>query len=473
MSSQFLEDCRSLVGPRNVLMAEDDLRRFEVDVWQQYSGKAAAVIRPGTTAEVASVVALAARHGITLVPQAGNTGLVNGGIPDASGSQVVISVERLDKIRAMDAAAGFLIVEAGCILDKVRSAAEEANRMFPLALGSGGSCRIGGNIATNAGGLNVLRYGMMRDLVLGIEVVLADGSVLDMLNPLRKDNTGYDLKQLFIGSEGTLGVVTAASLKLASRPKETVTVWLAVTAAEDVLTLFSRLGDRFGELISAFELLTADCVDNVLGGISGVQSPLSAPHPLHLLIEVAWTFESGLLAHVEAALEALLNEGLCADGAIAVSEAQRVNMWRLRESQSEAASKYGYVLRSDVSIPIRELPGLLGWTESTKARLSGSGVKVLSFGHVGDGNIHINFVLPPGSKTALRSELLSDLYALIDQLNGSISAEHGVGRAKREAVASRHSASRREIERRIKRAFDPHNLLNPGVILSADRIDLK
>jgi len=465
VSSQFIDDCRSLVGPPNVLMPEDDLRRFEVDVWQQYSGKAAAVIRPGTTAEVASVVALAARHGITLVPQAGNTGLVNGGIPDASGNQVVISVERLDKIRAMDAAAGFLIAEAGCILDKVRSAAEAQNRMFPLALGSGGSCRIGGNIATNAGGLNVLRYGMMRDLVLGIEVVLADGRVLDMLNPLRKDNTGYDLKQLFIGSEGTLGVVTAASLKLASRPKEIVTAWLAVAAAEDVLKLFSRLSDRFGELISAFELLTADCLENVLGGISGAQAPLRAPYPLHLLIEVAWTFESGLLAHVEAALEALLNEELCADGAIAVSEAQRANMWRLRESQSEAASKRGYVMRSDVSIPIRELPKLLGWVESIKERLAGSGIRTLAFGHVGDGNIHINFVLPRHTSPALGSELLADLYSLIDRLGGSISAEHGIGRAKREAIAGRRSASRREVERRIKRAFDPHNLLNPGVIL--------
>lgn len=466
MLSRFLEECRSLVGPRNVLTAEDDLRRFEVDVWQQYEGKAAAVIRPGTTVEVAGIVALAGRHGISLVPQAGNTGLVNGGIPDASGHQVVLSVERLDRIRAVDASAGFLIAEAGCILDKVRTAAEEAaNRIFPLVLGSGGSCRIGGNIATNAGGINVLRYGMMRDLVLGIEVVLADGSVLDLLNPLRKDNSGYDLKQLFIGSEGTLGIITAASLKLASKPRESVTAWLAVETAEDVLKLFSRMRDRFGELISAFELLTADCVENALGGLSGAQSPLSASYPLHLLIEVAWTFDNGLLTHVEAELEALLTEGLCVDGAIAASEAQRANMWRLREGQSEAASKYGYVLRSDVSVPIAQLPKLVGWVDDTKARLAGSGIRTLAFGHVGDGNIHINFVLPRDRDMALGSELLADLYALIDRLGGSISAEHGVGRAKREAVASRRSAGHRKIEQNVKAALDPDNLLNPGVIL--------
>jgi FAD/FMN-containing dehydrogenase len=464
--SRFLDECRNLVGPRNVLTAAEDLRRFEVDVWQLYAGKAAAVIRPATTAEVAGVVALAGRHGVTLVPQAGNTGLVNGGIPDSSGHQVVLSVERLDKIRAIDAGAGFLIAEAGCVLDKVRSAAEEAKRIFPLSLGSGGSCRIGGNIATNAGGINVLRYGMMRELVLGIEVVLADGSVLDLLNPLRKDNTGYDLKQLFIGSEGTLGIITAASLKLASKPRESVTAWLAVETAGDVLKLFSRMRDRFGELISAFELLTADCVENALGGLSGVQAPLSASYPLHLLIEVAWTFDSGLLAHVEAELETLLSEGLCVDGAIGASEAQRVNMWRLREGQSEAASKYGYVLRSDVSVAIAQLPKLLGWVEDTRARLAGSGIRTLAFGHVGDGNIHINFVLQRHMELALGSKLLEDLYVQIDRLGGSISAEHGVGRAKREAVTSRRSASHRKIEQSLKAALDPDNLFNPGVIMS-------
>ena len=465
MPDSFLAACQRVVGPANVLLRPEDMERFERDVWGQYRGRAAAVLRPGSAQDVAMVVALASEHEIALVPQAGNTGLVNGSIPNPGGDEIVLSVERLNRIRAIDAAGEYLIAEAGCILDDVHAAADAENRMFPLSLGSSGSCRIGGNVATNAGGLNVLRYGMMRDLVLGLEVVLADGTLLDLLNPLRKDNTGYALRQLFIGSEGTLGVITAASLRLFGKPRERVTVWLAIETPEDAITIFKMLRERFGELLSAFELMIADCIDIAAGGLEGVQSPVSAPHPWHLLIEVAWTFEDGLRQRVEAELERIMAAGLCRDGTIAASEAQRANMWRLREGQSEAASKLGYILRSDVSVPIARLPELLHWTTAVQRTLAARGIRVLPFGHVGDGNLHVNYILPEGGGQAMHDSLLSELYDKVDSLDGSISAEHGVGRAKRDAVLARKPAPIRAAERQIKSFFDPQNILNPGVVV--------
>lgn len=466
MPDGFLADCRAAIGPANVLTLPGDLQRFERDVWHQYEGRAAAVVRPGSAGEVARVVRLAAQHDVALVPQSGNTGLVNGGIPDVSGRQVVLSVEGLDRIRSIDPAGNYIVAEAGCILDRVHEAADAANRLFPLALGSSASCRIGGNVATNAGGLNVLRYGMMRELVLGIEVVLADGTLVGLLKPLRKDNTGYALKQLFIGSEGTLGIVTAASLRLFGKPRERVTMWLAVTAPADAIAIFKALRERFGELLSACELLASDCIDIAAAGLPGARYPLAEPHPWHLLIEVAWSFPDGLRERVESALEAIMAEGLSRDGTIAASEAQRANMWRLREGQSAAASKLGYILRSDVSVDIGRLPEFLHWISSLGPRLSGQGIRVLPFGHVGDGNIHVNYVVPPeNNSAALCAMLLDELCDEVDRLGGSISAEHGVGRAKRDAVAARKPARLLAVERRIKSLFDPQNILNPGVML--------
>ena len=449
-----------------MLIAPADVGRFEHDFWNQYQGRAAAVLRPGTAAEVAAVVALAARHRVALVPQAGNTGLVNGGIPDQTGTQAVLSVERLNRIRAVDPAGDYLIAEAGCILDAVQNTAAEANRLFPLALGSSGSCRIGGNLATNAGGLNVLRYGMARDLVLGLEVVLPDGAILDLLKPLRKDNTGYDLKQLFLGSEGTLGIITAAALRLAARPRERVTLWLAVDTPERAIALFKTFRDEFGELISAFELLGSEGVEIAVDRLPGVRRPVAAPAPWHVLIELAWTFADGLRLKADAMLERIFAEGLSTDGAIAESEAQRANMWRLREGQSESASGLGYILRSDVAVAIADLPALLHWTGAQQARLQGSGIRVLPFGHAGDGNLHVNYLLPHGSPESLHQELLGALFDKVGQLGGSISAEHGVGRAKRAAVSAQQSATARSLAQRLKHALDPLGLMNPGVVLA-------
>jgi FAD/FMN-containing dehydrogenase len=469
LHESFIADCRAAIGAEHVLTEAADTSRFAHDFWDQYKGKAAAVLRPGTTAEVSKIMVLATAHRVPVVPQAGNTGLVNGGIPDASGREVVLSVERLDRIRAVDPAGDYLVAEAGCILDGVQKTAADAERLFPLAMGSSGSCRIGGNLATNAGGLNVLRYGMARELVLGLEVVLHDGSILDLLRPLRKDNTGYDLKQLFVGSEGTLGIVTAAALRLVAQPRERVTIWLAVPTPEKAVTLFKVCRGMFGELISAFELLCSEGVEIAVSGLPAARRPVPAPSPWHVLVEVAWTFTDGLRTRVDDMLEKILADGLCTDGTIAESEAQRDNMWRLREGQSESARAFGYILRSDVSVAIASLPELLNWTLEQQASLVDLGIRVLPFGHIGDGNLHVNYVLPPASTLNLRRELMDRLYDKIDQLGGSISAEHGVGRAKRHAVSQRKPAAARNVSWRIKRALDPDNLLNPGVMLAETR----
>jgi FAD/FMN-containing dehydrogenase len=468
-ASAFLAACRAAIGESQVLTAEGDKHRFERDFWNQYRGRAAAVLRPGATEEVARIAALAAAHGIALVPQGGNTGLVNGGVPDASGAEVVLSLERMNKVRAIDASGDHMIVEAGCVLDAVQQAAAEAGRFFPLAMGSSGSCRIGGNLSTNAGGINVLRYGMARDLVLGLEVVLADGSVLDLLRPLRKDNTGYDLKQLFIGAEGTLGIITAAALRLVAIPRERVTAWLAVERPEDAIALFKRSRDSFGELISAFEMLCAPGVELAVAELPNVQRPVERRTPWYVLMDVAWMFESGLRARVEATLAEFLEAGLCIDGAIAETEAQRANMWRIREGQSEAASKHGYIIRSDVTVPIAEIPKLLSEIDSWRGRIPDE-VTVLPFGHVGDGNLHVNFLVPAPRAQELYDPLLERLYDTVDRLRGSISAEHGIGRAKRRAVWARKPGAALELSARIKRALDPSNRLNPGVVIDPSEL---
>jgi len=465
----FIAASCAALGDAHVLTAPEDKRRFERDFWNQYGGTAAAVLRPGSTAEVARAVALAAEHGIALVPQGGNTGLVDGGVPDASGAQVLLSLERMNKVRFTDPAGDYLVVEAGCILDHVQDAAAAIGRLFPLDMGSAGSCRIGGNLSTNAGGINVLRYGMARDLVLGLEVVLADGSVLDLMRPLRKDNTGYDLKQLFIGAEGTLGIITAAALRLAATPKERVTAWMTVETPEQAVALFKRCRDAFGELISAFEMLCSEGIEIALRILNNVQRPVAEPQNWHILVEVAWMFDSGLRERVEAVLATLLEERVCIDGTIAETEAQRANMWRLREEQSAAAATLGYIIRSDVTVPVSAIPDLVAALDAWRPSL-GSEVTVLPFGHVGDGNLHINFLVPKQGGAARAEPLLSHLYDIVDRLKGSISAEHGVGRAKRQAVAARKPAASRALSARLKRALDPDNRLNPGVIVDPSEL---
>jgi FAD/FMN-containing dehydrogenase len=351
------------------------------------------------------------------------------------------------------------------VLADVQRAAAEARRHFPLSLGAEGSCRIGGNIATNAGGVNVLRYGMTRQLVLGLEVVLASGDVWDGLRALRKDNTGYDLKQLFIGAEGTLGIVTAAALTLVPAPRERVTAWLGLAAPEQAVELLGLFQAELGELVSSFELLAGFGVEAAARNLPGVRRPLDAAHPWHVLVEVAWSLSGGLAERVEAVLALALERGLVADGTIAGSEAQRATMWRIREGQSEATRELGYILRTDVTVPVSQVPVLIGRLADRLPALAPE-VIPLPFGHVGDGNLHVNLIVPPGDLERLRPRLLALVYDEVEGLAGSISAEHGIGRTKVAELARRKAPVELALMRALKRALDPQGILNPGVILS-------
>ena len=455
-----------LLGARGVLTEAGAIERYTRDFWHQHQGVTPLVLRPDSTEAVAAVVREAARLGVALVPQSGNTGLVAGGIPDGSGRQVVLSLERLNRIREVDAAGGSITAEAGCVLADVQAAADAAGRLFPLSLGAEGTCRIGGNLSTNAGGLNVLRYGMTRQLVLGLEVVLADGRLWNGLRALRKDNTGYDLKQLFIGAEGSLGIVTAAVLRLFPRPRERRTIWLGIESPKAALQLLTLFQDHLGELLSSFELIAGLGVEAANDHLQGGRRPLAEPHPWHLLIEVAWSLEGGLDGPVDRALEAAFEAGLVRDGTIAQSEAQRAAMWLIREGQSEATTRIGHVLRSDISVAIADLPGLIQRAEAHFQKLVPD-VRLFPFGHVGDGNLHFNFLIPrerPGL-AELKTLLNEHLMTLVAEFGGSFSAEHGIGRLKRAELERRKDPLELELMRRLKTALDPAHILNPGVIL--------
>jgi FAD/FMN-containing dehydrogenase len=462
----FAERCAAVVGPDHVLGARAELEPYATDFWRHTRGEAALVLRPRDTAEVAAVVALAAGHRVPLVPQAGNTGLVGGGVPDASGGQVVLSLARLDRVRAVDPAGDALVAEAGCTLASVQAAAEAADRLFPLSLGSEGTCRIGGNLAANAGGINVIRYGMARDLCLGLEVVLADGRVWNGLRTLRKDNTGYDLKQLFLGSEGTLGVVTAASLRLFPRPRERATLFLGVDSPATAVELLGRARGRFGELVSAFELIVATCVEAAVEHVPGVRFPLAEKAPWYVLAEVAWSLPEGLEAAADAWLEAALEDGLILDATRAQSEAQRAMLWRMREGISEAATRLGAIARHDVAVPVARIPELVERGAAVLREVAPDAY-LIPFGHVGDGNLHFNVVLPRDTADlpAVRQRLQTAVFDLVGGLGGSISAEHGIGRAKRAELHARKPALDLELMGRLKAALDPEGILNPGVIV--------
>ncbi|MEZ5845907.1 MAG: FAD-binding oxidoreductase [Geminicoccaceae bacterium] len=463
----FVESATKILGPSGVITAADGKEHYLLDFWRQNRGESPAVLRPANTGEVATIVRLASELGVPLVPQSGNTGLVTGSIPDASGEQIVLSLERMSSIRERDPAGDYLVAEAGCVLADIQQAASDMDRLFPLSLGAQGSCRIGGNISTNAGGVNVLRYGMTRQLVMGLEVVLGDGTIWNGLRALKKDNTGYDLKQLFIGAEGTLGIVTAAVLRLFPRPRETQTLWLAIDRPAVAIELLKRFQARFGELITSFELLTGFGVDAAATHLPGVRHPIESCSDWHLLIEVEWSLEEGLLPRIEEIVEEIFAEDLASDGTIAMSEEQRAMMWRIREGQSEATRNMGYIIRSDISVKVRDLPVLIDRARAHYAK-SAPDVTLIPFGHVGDGNLHFNFVAPedPARVAELKPAILSDLADLVFALDGSFSAEHGIGRAKCGELVRRKSGIEVAMMRQLKRTFDPKGILNPGVVLA-------
>lgn len=468
-SADIIDRFSAIVGPPHAITAPEMQRPYLVEWRDKYVGRTPLVLRPGTVAEVSRILALANEARIGIVPQGGNTGLVGGQIPFESGTEVVLSLGRLKEIRTIDAAGRSMTVEAGVTLAEIRSAADRAGCLFPLSLPSEGSCQIGGNIATNAGGAGVLAYGNTRDLVLGLEVVLADGRILNGLKSLKKDNTGYDLKNLFAGSEGTLGVVTAAVLKLFPRPAEVVTAMLALGTLHDALEVFGRMQTRFGSALTAFEFIPEIAMDFVTRHVPGVRGPFEQSPPWSILIEISSPTADGTAAvHLEDALSEALDEGRVLDARVAGSGQQSRDLWRVREAISEAQKFEGGSIKHDISVPVELIPQFVERAGAIVAKMI-PGARPVPFGHFGDGNVHYNVTQPLDmDKVTFLSkwdELSFAVHGAVAELGGSISAEHGIGRMKRGDLAHFKSEVELDVMRRIKRALDPNGILNPGKLL--------
>jgi len=449
-----------IVGARNVLTAPEDTKPYFTDWRRQYSAEAECVVRPASASEVSAVIALCAREEIAVVPQGGNTGLVGGSVPTGECREIVLSLARMNRIRAIDVLNDTATVEAGCVLAAVQRAADDAGRLFPLSLAAEGSCQIGGNLSTNAGGVNVLRYGTAREQVLGLEVVLPDGRIWNGMRALRKDNTGYDLKQLFLGAEGTLGVITAAVLRLFPKPTATATAWIALDSPRAAVELLGLLRSRVGDRLSAFELISRACLDAVLRHSAEIHDPLPAAQPWYVLAEFGDSGSSELLRErVESALEECAERGALRDAAIAQSNEQTRGLWRIRETIPEAQFTN---VKHDVSVPVSRIPEFIEVTERELGKAFPA-VEIYCFGHVGDGNLHYN--VGPENLMTRREEVSRIVYDALKAFDGSISAEHGLGQLKREEVRRHKDPLELELMRALKRTFDPKGLMNPGKVL--------
>jgi len=467
-SDQIRSRLAELVGAANMLTDPADTTPYATDSRKRWFGKALAVVKPGTTEEVAAVVRLCAETRTPIVPQGGNTSLCGGATPDASGGQLVLSLARLNRIRAIDTVNNTLVAEAGCVLATLRQAADSADRLFPLSLAAEGSCMIGGNLSTNAGGVQVLRYGNARDLTLGLEVVLPSGEVWDGLRVLRKDNTGYDLKQLFIGAEGTLGVITGAVLKLYPKPRSQATAFVALGSVSDALKLLTHMQLRVGDRLTAFELMADSCLRLVRRHFPQLPAPLAQASPQYVLLELSDTQSEGVGALTESALAEAIDAGFASDAAIATSGAQARQLWALRENMAEAQILEGPHVKHDISIPISRIAEFI---EACDARLAGAfqGIRMVTFGHVGDGNLHYNASLPvgvdPAAFPARSSEVNRIVNDTVSEFDGSISAEHGLGQYKRGEIVRYKSTVEMDLMRALKRVVDPHGIMNPGKVL--------
>ena len=464
--SALLEKLAGIVGERNVLTGETELAGALTEPRGLFTGKARALVRPATAAETAAVVAACAQARIPIVPQGGNTGLVGGQIPD--GPEIVLSLKRLNRIREVDELADSMIVEAGVTLAEAQNAAEKADRLFPLSLASEGSCTVGGVLSTNAGGVAVLAYGNARELATGVEVVLPDGRIVNALSKLRKDNTGYDLKDLFVGAEGTLGIITAAALKLYARPRARETAFIGLENPGKALALFRRARAAFGNDIVSFELIPRIALEFVLRHVAGTRDPLSDPHPWYVLMEVATLIPTGLADAVGEWLGGAAEAELIHDAALAANGEQRKAFWRLREDISDVQKLEGGSIKHDISVPLGAVPDFLNEAiAAVEARTPGA--RVVAFGHMGDGNIHFNVSQPIGADKA---GFLSDwegmnevVHDIVETYQGSFSAEHGIGKLKRALLARKKDPAALDVMHKIKAALDPLGLMNPGKML--------
>ena len=462
-----LAGLQKIVGPRHALTDPALIAGALVEPRGLYHGKALALVRPGATKEVAAVLALCNEARIGVVPQGGNTGLVGGQTPDSSGDQIILSTQRLRAIREVDLDGDVMICEAGVTLAEAQAAALAADRLFPLSLAAEGTCTIGGNVSTNAGGVTVIAYGNTRDLVTGVEAVLADGRIVNALSQLRKDNTGYDVKGLFIGAEGTLGVVTAASLRLFPNPRARATAFVGLKSPEDALRLLRLARERLGAAVTTFELIGRNALDiTVKNGFA--RKPLESEHAWCVLMEASSQTPGELDEALAGALAAALEEGVIEDASIAASLEQRAEFWRLRESIPEAQVKEGASIKHDVSVEVGHVPALIN--EATPAvEAFAPGARVVAFGHLGDGNIHFNVSQPVGAdpKAFLaRWDAMNEIvHAIVARLGGSYSAEHGIGQLKRGLLGRWKDPASLAVMRQIKAALDPNGVINPGKVL--------
>lgn len=468
LQSGLLAAFEAIVGRAHVLTAPSDLAGYLTEPRDLYKGEALCVVRPASTQEVAAVVKLCNESRTPIVPQGGNTGLVGGQIPDRSGGAIVLSLQRMRALREIDLASNTMTVEAGMVLAQAQAEADRVGRLFPLSLASEGSCTIGGNLATNAGGTGVIAYGAARDLVLGIEAVLADGRIFSGLSKLKKDNTGYDLKDLFVGSEGTLGVITAATLKLFPRPRAVETAVIGLPSPAAALVLLNLAREKAGGEITAFELIPRIGLDFVLAHVEGARDPLAARHPWYVLLELSSQSAEGLSVRLLDMLEGAVESGLIADAAIAASKGQRADFWRLRDDMSEAQRFEGGSIKHDVSVAIADAPAFLEDVERT-LKETAPGARLVAFGHLGDGNIHCNVSQPAGADKAAFlarwSEINALVHAIVIRYGGSISAEHGIGQLKRDLLPQVKDKVAMDVMRALKRTLDPQGILNPGKVL--------
>ena len=463
---------RALVGEAHVL-TDGDLSAWTRDWRRRWQGRPLAVVRPASTAEVAAVVRACAGHGVTIVPQGGNTGLVGGGVPDDSGTQVLLSLQRLNRIRALDAANLTVTVEAGCVLQALQQAARDAGLWFPLSLAAEGSCTIGGNLAANAGGTQVLRFGNARELCLGLEVVTAGGEVWDGLSGLRKDNTGYDLRDLFIGSEGTLGIITAATMKLFPLPAATTTALAACGSMSGCVDLLNLSRARLGPALTGFEVMGRFALELVARHFPQLPRPLPGAEWTVLLEQSAVDDESQARERFEALLGQALEAGIVSDAVVAESVAQSRALWQLRESIPLAQGEEGLNIKHDIALPVSAIPDFVAETDAALQRYH-PGVRLVNFGHLGDGNLHYNVQCPQGEDGAAflvthEPAVNHIVYDAVCARGGSISAEHGIGVLKVEELEQRKSPVALALMRAIKQALDPQRLMNPGRVLRDSR----
>ncbi|ENN89023.1 FAD-dependent oxidoreductase protein [Rhizobium freirei PRF 81] len=468
-SSDLLDRFAAIVGEKHAVRDPAEIAPHLVENRGLYHGASPMLLKPGSVEEVSSILKLASETGAAIVPQTGNTGLVGGQTPREGGSDIILSLERMNRVRDVDPVGNTIVVDGGCILADVHKAAADHGRMFPLSLGSEGSCRIAGNLSTNAGGTAVLAYGNMRQLCLGLEVVLPTGEIWNGLRRLKKDNTGYDLRDLFVGAEGTLGVITGAVLKLFPQPLGHQVAFAGLQSVDDALTLFKNASSLCGTALTGFELMPRIGVEFTARHIPGVRDPLETAHPWYVLIDISTSDSAETAERMMAALlEQGYEAGLIQDATIASSEAQRQAIWHMRESMSDAQKPEGGSIKHDVSVPVAQIPQFMA--EAEKAVVAAMpGARVCAFGHMGDGNIHYNISQPVGADKAefigRWREMNKIVHGLVLQHGGSISAEHGIGQLKRDELASIRSDIEIDLMRRIKTAFDPAGIMNPGKVL--------